>query len=174
MSSDFSKPESITNTFNLLTRIITDPNAAKDIQISCFQNQKRFANLSLPEEKIVSMSLNRWKDYADEVLPIGWKGLDELRKRALQAITKKRKQKELSRGSKKDLERRLTESKRQAQSYLNEIVRFSEQYKHLLEISHIQARNDADFASLFSRHLKRYACVNATLTVINGNEAKDE
>ena len=174
MISDYSKSDSITNTFNLLTRIISDPNAAKGIDVSCFKDQKRFAQLDLPDEKIIPMSLNRWKDYADDVLPIGWKGLDELRKRVLQVINKKSKQKELSRGSKKDLERRLAESKSQAQSYLNEIVRFSEQYKHLLEICHIQARNDADFASLFSRHLKRYVHVDASLTVINGKEAKDE
>lgn len=174
MSFEYSKSESIRNTYKLLIRIIEDPNSVKDLDISCFTDQKRFAQLNLPKEKIIPMSLNSWKAYADEIMPIGWKELDKLRKKALQSIIKKNEQKELSRGSKKDLQRRLDESDYLAQSYLNEIVRFSEQYKHLLEICHIQARNDADFAGLFSGHLKRYANIDVTLSVINGKKTKDE
>lgn len=174
MSNDNSKFTSITNTFNLLERIISDVKTAKNIDISFFEDQKRFAHLDLPHESIVPMSLNCWKHYADEVLPNGWKSLDTLRKRALQAIIKKNKQKETSRGSKKDLQRKLDEADYLAQSYLNDILRFSEQYKHLLEICHIQARNDADFAGLFSRHLKRYANIDVTLSVINGKKTKGE
>lgn len=167
MSYDFSKSDSISNSFKLLERIISDPSVAKEFDISLFEDQKRFAHLDLPQEKIMPMSLNRLKFYADEVLPFGWKGLDALRKKAVQAITIQNQRKKQSRGSKKDLEQRLAESKSQAQSYLNEIARFSEQYKHLIEICHIQARNDADFACLFYKHLKRYTHTDNPLSIVN-------
>jgi len=174
MNIEATKSESIANTYNYLNLIISDPKQLENIDVSILKDQKRFARLEIPDKAILPMSLNRWKDYADEVLPIGWKGLNGLRKKAVEAIEKANAvEKKTSRGSKKDLENRLDNNTMAVQSYLNEIVRFSEQYKHLLEICHIQARHDKYFKELFQKHLKRYAHKSSHLTVISGKNLLD-
>jgi len=175
MDIETNKSESITNTYNLLKLIISDPKQSENIDESILSDQKRLAQLDLPKVKIVPMSLNRWKHYADEVLPIGWKGLDGLRKDALKSVKKaKDTENKPSRGSKKDIEDRLEKEKNTSQSYLNEIERFSEQYKHLLEICHIQGRNDPDFKIIFNRHLERYAHNRTEWTVISSKGVSGE
>lgn len=170
-----NKLKSITNSHDLLLEIIAAPKTCGGVDISNLKSQKRFAQLDIPEKNIVPMSLNRWKAYADEVLPIGWKGLDKLRKKALNAIElEDKKGNKPSRGSKKDLEIKLDEKKNISQSYLNEIIRLSEQYKHLLEICHMQARQDADFKDLFHIHLKRYAYIDKLYAVKNLEAVYDD
>ena len=174
MNTEATKSESITNTYNFLNLIISDPKQLGDIDVSTLRDQKRFARLEIPDKAIVSMSLNRWKDYADAVLPIGWKGLNGLRIKAVEAIEiADSVDKKPSRGSKQDLEKRLYDKTTTAQEHINEIIRFSEQYKHLLEICHIQARHDDYFNELFQRHLKRYAHKRSELTVISGKNSLD-
>ncbi|MCF7514085.1 hypothetical protein L3V43_10900 [Pseudoalteromonas sp. L23] len=175
MDSVSIKIRSVISSYELLRAIIAKPHSFSDFNILCLKDQTRFAKLNLPERNIVSMSLNRWKKYADDAIPIGWRGLDKLRKQALSKIkSESLKQENHSRGSKKYLQRKLEEEKCTSQSYLNEIVRFSEQYKHLLHICHIHARQDNDFKDLFCRHLKRYADTEPFNQIQNVSAANDD
>ena len=167
MDTETSKSASIINTYNLLQSIIKNPQSYKHIDITMLKDQGRFTQLDLSEFKIVPMSLNRWKHYADETLPIGWKGLDDLRKKALKALRKSDGGKSgASRGSRHNLQDRLNKATKEAQTYINEIARFSEQYTHLLEICHIHANEDESFKELFYSHLSRYTNHRGALSVI--------
>lgn len=166
MCSEITKTKSIRSCKKLLESIIHNPKSYTDFDCNILKDQKRFAALDMPDIGIVPMSLNRWKDYAEIVLSIGWRGLDQLRKEALKSLQNFKQNAKSSRGSKADLEERLKVSKAKELNTYNEIVRFSEQYHNLLEICAIHARHDESFAKQLKEHKRRYITHTQDLSLI--------
>jgi hypothetical protein len=158
MSDEISKHDSINACYSLLNDIINNPTKHRSFNTSLLISQNALASCEMPTHGIMPMSLNRWKHYANEILHEGWRELDKLRKQALNTLIDNEKGgSSPSRGTLADLQVRLSTSEGDNQKYINEIVRFSEQYKNLLEFCHIQARQSGSFKSGFDKHLKRYS-----------------
>ena len=78
---------SIQNELQLLEDIISSPkNFAKDIYFEILKNQNNFAKYSSNERKILSLSLNTQKNYANEFLTLGYSHLNKCRELAYKKI----------------------------------------------------------------------------------------
>jgi hypothetical protein len=171
MSVEISKSESIRSCYLLLQDMVLNPKKYSSFDISLLKSQGDFASTDIPAYGIKAMSLNRWKDYADEIVPSGWRELDRLRKKALKVLAKNSQgDTPPSRGTVSDLNNRLKAKKIDYQRCINEIARFGEQYKHLLEICHIHARQSKSFEPLFSNHLKRYSTNNISIHTVDSEK----
>lgn len=171
MNEEISKSESIRSSHLLLQDMIENPKKHNSFDTSLLKSQGAFASTDMPAYGIKAMSLNRWKNYADEIVPSGWRELNRLRIKALKVLAKSSQgDTQPSRGTVSDLDSRLKAKKSDYQRCINEIARFGEQYKHLLEICHIHARQSKSFEPLFSNHLKRYSTNNISIHTVDSEK----
>ncbi|MEZ9368922.1 hypothetical protein AB4140_08875 [Shewanella sp. 10N.286.51.B2] len=171
MSKNISKLGSVNACEALLQNMIENPSAYDSFNVSLLNSQKALSSMEMPERGITSMSLNRWKHYADKALPGGWRCLDRLRKQAYKALSKSKESHNYpSRGTISDYKQRLKNSQSDNAQLINEIARFGEQYTHLLEFCHIRSRQDKSFKALFESHLDRYSSPKESIRLVESGK----
>jgi hypothetical protein len=166
-SSATDKRSSVCGLKNLFSKIVDDKEFSLGLTESNFKSQSDISKLDIPEKSIIPMSLNTLKAVADEYLDGGWEALDRLRKTALNTVRKASINKgKPSRGSVNDLKSQLEASKKESQNFLNEIGRFADQYKNLLEVARIEASQNANFSVRFKNHQERYSSQQPRLALV--------
>ena len=163
----FVNAKSVKELHRLLEDVAKDPRTAPQELVAAWNHQGTLAKLNLLSEGIVPMSLNTLKSHAEVVVAGGWKALNGSRERA-KAVYEKHLERETlpSRGSRKDLQRRLDAANDDAQRHVNIVAEFAEMYSDLFSIARNAAEGDRNLQSALERHRRRYQRHNSDLRIV--------
>lgn len=162
---------SVSNLYGLLSRAIREPAVAPDELRAAWACQGTLARLQMPSLGIAPMALNTLKAHAEAVVEGGWVALDKVRKQAKAAYEAHlRKEKAPSRGSRADLQKRLSDEKYAVQTHIDSIAEISMMYFDLLSIMRRYSDKDDSMRTALDLHLRRFGRSKPKLHVIPGGK----
>jgi len=163
--------KSVSKLYGLLLQATTDPATAPSELKAAWSSQGTLASLHMPGLEIVPMALNTLKTHAATVVEGGWVALDQVRKQAKASYEAYvRKEKALSRGSRADLQMRLSDEKCAVQMHINSIAELSMMYFDLLSIARRYADKDDSLRTALDVHRQRFGRSKPKLQLILGGK----